>query len=569
MSTAPWTRKERWAVGLLAVVTMIASAYGMMADMPETRLGIERLHIQLALKYGMGDLNPHFFIHPPLLSYLLFGLYGMVFLMGRMVGALHSVAEFEQLYFTDPTLFYVLGRSVMLCAAAGSVVLFARIGRRLFGTIPALSATALVACAPVLIKWAHYALPTILMLCLFLASFSYVVRIFEGGRRWDYLAAGLLGGLATAAKYDGGLILVPYIVAHVLAPRHSAARSWWNDWRWLEGVACFGLAFFMAAPFTFLDAKNFLRGWAVLKSNLIMAYHVLPGWRIDKPGWLFIWTDALPFGWTGPVTLVGFLGVIDAICRRGKADWLLLSGCLVAFVLISRWQVIDPRYFLTLFPFAILLGVRSLVEWMDRAVAHAVWRRVILGGVVILCLAVQLREVVAFNVQVARPPLGHIAKAWIEATVPPGTALSTTLTDLGLTPTVASVTRDLEEVERKHLGRAVRLRRLLQHVSQASVTYDVHVLPTMTMDTYDEDDFDFHRQVTQGVRYFVLHQEVEDYQGDPEVFHAQLQYVAQVKRTCQLVWELRRPQLPLERPMRGTEEYVQIYQYFEARAPHA
>ena len=125
----PWTRKERWAIGSLAVVTMILSGYGMMADVPGTRLGIERLHIQLALKYGMGDLNPHFFIHPPLMSYLLFGLYGIAFLVGKTVGSLRSIAEFEQLYFTDPTLFYLIGRSAMLVVATWSVILFARIGR--------------------------------------------------------------------------------------------------------------------------------------------------------------------------------------------------------------------------------------------------------------------------------------------------------------------------------------------------------------------------------------------------------------------------------------------------------
>ena len=46
----------------------------------------EPVVVNYALAYGTGDFNPHFFKVPPLLSYMLFFLYGVFFLTGKMIG---------------------------------------------------------------------------------------------------------------------------------------------------------------------------------------------------------------------------------------------------------------------------------------------------------------------------------------------------------------------------------------------------------------------------------------------------------------------------------------------------
>ena len=174
-----------WGLGIALLVVASLGGYGMTADLPYSRMGVKQIPIQLAVKDGTGDLSPHFFAHPLLLSYLLFVWDGLAFLIGRVLGMIPSVSGFERLSFTNPALFYLIGRSVILVAALASVLWFYRIGARLFTHRAAFIAALLTAVAPEMIEWAHDALPTMLMVCLFMGAFYYIVRILEDGRWRD------------------------------------------------------------------------------------------------------------------------------------------------------------------------------------------------------------------------------------------------------------------------------------------------------------------------------------------------------------------------------------------------
>src|SRR2546427_6664199 len=62
-----------------------------------------------ALRFGTGDLNPHFFIWPgTLLLYLAFLAYTALFAAGLVAGWWHCAAGFAAAYFQDPTALYLL-----------------------------------------------------------------------------------------------------------------------------------------------------------------------------------------------------------------------------------------------------------------------------------------------------------------------------------------------------------------------------------------------------------------------------------------------------------------------------
>ncbi len=545
-------------LGIILLVAAILFGYGMTADLPYTRLGIEQLHIQLAVKSGTGDLNPHFFIHPPLLSYLLFGLYGATFLVGRVLGLIPSMAAFEQLYFTDPSLFYIIARVFILLAALGSVALFYGVARRLYGAPVALMATALMAVSPELVRWAHYAVPTVLMSCLFMAAFYFVTRMLYGGAWRDYLAAGLLTGLAIAARYDAALLVLPLVSAHALAPRRPSPSGWWADRRLLVALVCVGLGFLAGALYTVLDWRQFLKDWNFLYRTVAYGELTAPGSRITKPGWLYIVLDVLPFGWSLPLTLLGLAGVFHALWRRRREDLVLLSFIVVALVSMSRWTLINSRYFVQVVPFMLLLGV----DWAVGLTARwrsARWRNRIVAVGMAAFLLVPLAKSAAFDRKVAQLPLTHQVKAWIEATIPSGTAIATTA-DLPLIPNAQALQRQLEENERKHLGRNVRLQRLRQHLAQFPITYDLIQLPFPSMGAYDDSDYDFEAHVAKGVRFFILDAVVEEYRTEPGTFAVQQRYIEQVQRHCQLIKEFRGPWVDVVPPMIASGEYVQIYE---------
>ncbi|MBF0254446.1 MAG: hypothetical protein HQL11_04910 [Candidatus Omnitrophica bacterium] len=83
--------RAKWAgVGIIGV--------GLVLRLAGLRFGLfhadEPIVVNHALAYGTGDLNPHFFCIPPLVSYLLAGIYGLAFLWGTLWGASGGVADF-------------------------------------------------------------------------------------------------------------------------------------------------------------------------------------------------------------------------------------------------------------------------------------------------------------------------------------------------------------------------------------------------------------------------------------------------------------------------------------------
>ena len=72
--------------------------------------------------------------HPTLFAYMLFRCYGLCFLFGWLRGAFHSVSvvDFDRVCFTDPTLFFVIARSLVLILGVVGVWLCYRLTRQLY-----------------------------------------------------------------------------------------------------------------------------------------------------------------------------------------------------------------------------------------------------------------------------------------------------------------------------------------------------------------------------------------------------------------------------------------------------
>src|SRR6185312_10928238 len=81
------------------------------------------------------DPNPHWFGPPASTTmYLLALVYAGIFTVGRVFGVFHSVEDFKNLYYTDPSVFYLSGRIVSLIFGVATVVLLYKIGKRMFGS---------------------------------------------------------------------------------------------------------------------------------------------------------------------------------------------------------------------------------------------------------------------------------------------------------------------------------------------------------------------------------------------------------------------------------------------------
>lgn len=534
----------RWALGLSLLVLTTLSAYGLMGDLPQTRTSVETEHVQRAVRFGgTRNLNPQYFIHPPFFSYVLLGLYGAMYVVGRAAGWLQSVREYERLFFTDPTVFLLAGRLLTLGLGLASLLLCYRVARRLFGEQVACWTAAFMAITPVVVTWAHYASADIAMLSMSLLAFSLMVGVADTGRWRYYLGAGFVLGLASATKYQAVLLGPAFLVAHLLRGREERT-SWVGSLRspkWMVGCLCVAAGFVVGCPFAVLDYGSFLASFnELVKRARPTDYYQFASWRVDQPGWWYIPIVVLPFALSAPVAVLCLAGLGYSAWRRERGDYLLLAGILPLVIYLAgilpsaiymgSGTTIKPRYFLPVVPLLLIAGMRVLLEFLRRL------RRVrpALTALAGCSLALMpLWQTWQFDRQAAQPLLTTQAKRWVEAHLPTGTSIAM-LPGVPLAPNRAAIERQLARVQaRGHMG--VRLSRLLRYVDDFPTTYNVYELAFPWRDDFDVADFDFSRLHAAGVEYVITTTHLRDYLADPARYAAQVAFYHDMQRSCELI----------------------------------
>src|SRR5579883_3120402 len=147
------TRSRRawlWAVLLAAAALRLA---GIRWGLPHAYNADEPHLVNLAVSFGGGSLRPYAFKYPTLWPYILFVAYGFYFVLLRLTGAIHGVADFIGLYGWNPTGFYLIGRLLAAASSLAAVAVMTRAGRRLGESVP--WAAALLAVSPRLVESAH------------------------------------------------------------------------------------------------------------------------------------------------------------------------------------------------------------------------------------------------------------------------------------------------------------------------------------------------------------------------------------------------------------------------------
>lgn len=553
------SRAQRWALAGVLLLFGVCAVWAMKTDLPFSRFATEEEQIFYAVKFGTGDLNPHYFLHPPFFAYVLFLVYGAAFVIGRLFGAFGSVADFQRLFFTDPTLFFLMGRLVVLILAVGGLGLFFRFSLRVYRRADvALLATAFLGASTLHAAAAHYANTDIPMMVLALLAWGAILQVLREGTMGAYVAAGLLIGLATATKYNAAWLAIGLGLAHMLRT-WRAAVPWPQRLGWprlMIGAGLVVVGFVIGCPFAALDYPTFIASYRKLTWELMTPQYHFAAYRVQGASYLFLLGHVLPsaIGW--PLVLVSVLGVGAALRRRQPEDW-LLALFLISFVgYVGHWDIIKPRYFIFAVPLMLLLGARWCVDLIERVSPHR--RAVVLTALWAVLALHPLWMTVQFNRLLSQTPVGLQARTWMAAHVPSGTAVAT-FVGVPLAPNAASLQRQLAETRAKRLGQGMRLQQQLRYLADQPAVYDIHPLPFPWREDFDPQDFDFTRQRQAGVRYVIITDEIENYLADPQRYPVQVDYYHAVLRHGRLVQQFRQPR-PQVDPGLGLDEYIKIYE---------
>lgn len=335
---------------LVIIAAFAVRAAGIQFGLPFIYHDDEPIVVNYALAYGTGDFNPHFFNIAPLLTYLLFFIYGIFFLIGRVFGCFHTLKDFAYLYLNDPTIFYIIGRGIfgLICGTISVAVLYI-LGKKYFGKNYTGPLAALFLAFNFLhARDSHYVYFDIPLTLCVLIFFLKAHDFFMPARRKDYIQLGLLLALAISVKYQGVSLLAPFlaiVLYNLYLSKNTAMTIKAMNLIWC-GAAFFAVMF-ICNPFLFLNIPAF-----ITKAQRF-PYMPVP---------LFYHLKVSLFNGCGVLMVIfGVMGMAWALIRR-KDSIIIGIYAVFYYLLITRATQGGERLALPIVPFILLFAAFLITE---------------------------------------------------------------------------------------------------------------------------------------------------------------------------------------------------------------
>ncbi len=365
----------------------------------------EPIVVNHALAYASGDFNPHFFKIPPLVSYLLFGVYGFFYALGKISGKFQSPSEFEHFFYSDLTPFYLFGRLIFgVLIGTLTVYAFYRFVKKFFDRKTGLLSAALFAVCFLHARDSHYIYADIPLLLVLVLSFFAILKISEQNDLKLHAAAGAMIGLAAAIKYNGFALIVPYAIATFFSPKKEKTIPGLL----IAGISAVGL-YSILNPFSLIDWQFFLQE---LKTQ---------GQSQSGIGWAHHLRYSL-WGGLGPfLTIAGVGGALLSLLQPQHHKRFTLAAFVFSYyaVLAFAGQPYD-RYALPLVPFLIFFAV----DRVQRLCKKLKWPQVVNVLLIIGLTAPTFVKTVMFDRMMLNQDTRTVAKEWIEQNIPAGSHLA-------------------------------------------------------------------------------------------------------------------------------------------------
>lgn len=377
---------------------------------------------KITINYFSGDLNPHFFHVPSMHSYVIAGIWGSYFLIGKICGEFNSLTDFTNSFNKDSTLFFILGRLFSAILGVATVLVVYYLGKRMYNHRVGILASLLLIFSPVHNKISHYMVPDGPMVFFLIFSFLFIWLIYLKGETKYYILAGLMAGFGMATKYGGQLLFIPLLLAHLfhgLEKKQSLKEIIFTFKPILSGLF-FILGFIIGCPYAILDFPTFWRDFNWQARHLYTAGHY--GSSTAQPAWLFY----LKYGFRENIgkfsQYLVFLGIVWGIIRLRKREIILLSLPLFLFFVMSNWKTMAVRYLLPVVPFLVLIGAYALdfsFTQLSSKFSFLKKKEVYIWSlIVIILLYPSILKVVRFNYSLTQKDTRTIAKEWIEQNIP-------------------------------------------------------------------------------------------------------------------------------------------------------
>ncbi len=411
-------------LGVILVIAFLLRVSGNLYDMPYRFHPDERHYLDRAAgMMNKGTLNPAYFQNPPLYSYaILLALYAL-FGVQSMTGEGKTTTEF--LTTLPRVVMFGTARGLTALAGTATCLLLYLLGRRYGGDLAGILAALFYAVAFLSVRDGHFAVNDIPMTGLVTLAFLFALRLLEGRRPRDLVFGGLSAGLAAATKYNGGIALLPLLLACALgSPRREAASGAGRLRRlgvyWLLGILSGVAGFLFGNPYATLDPNAFLSGFT-------SQYHYREkAWRLGlAPVPLrMLETLVVELGW--PLLLLVPLAAALCVARggpRSKATLLALSVVLSLALYHSSQGLFFARFLLPCTPFIALISAWGIAAFREASPVSWARRPFLLWAAAAVLVASPLTRSVYLDVILNRPDTRILAKEYLDRAAPAGSSV--------------------------------------------------------------------------------------------------------------------------------------------------
>ena len=459
---------------MILVLALGFRLYGVGFGLPEIYHADEPIVVNHALAYGTGDLNPHFFIIPPLTSYILFFLYVAYYSFLNFFNVINGTEEFAASFLKDPTVFYIIGR-VMVGSIPSllSICFTYKLSSMFFSRKASLYACLIMSVAFLNVINAHYIYTDNLLVMFMLLAYVVMATLIEKPSRGWYILSAICIGVAIATKYNMTVLVGPFLLAHLYVKTGNIKTV--IDLNLLLCAIVTVLTFIICNPYSILDGKFFLSTVLGMRSH-----------GGGFTGWSYHIFYSVFEGIGSFVTILGIVGLFVALKGQPKRMVFFIAFPVLFYLHLVVKAQVHPRYALALIPFLSIGAGFLLFDYIFTQFKSRITHFFIFIAA-LLALIPTISKSIKGDILFASQDTRSCATEWIKENLPISAKIALDSTFFGpqLTQTVAQFKEKQTIINKQPELKQLKKRKLDLQIKAVKdeKTYEVYYLVTGNEDS--------------------------------------------------------------------------------------
>ncbi len=403
-----FSNNDKRNILVLICAGLLIRFYGIQYGLPSVYNSTEYFIAKHALSFGARrTLEPLYFIYPTFYVYFIAAIFGFYFFVGRVVGWFSNSSDFAVQFLLDPTLFYLIGRSMNALAMLFATIILFRTIRRFLTTNLALIISLLFLFCYNLFYFTFWMVPDAFLVLGTVIVLFYMVKLnLEDLSISQLILSSIICGLTISCKYNAGFLALGLITAHLIKKDQPFSK------RFIRAIVVgilVVIGFLLGSPYWLINFQNFFEGFRTIWSQSQYAYNF-------EAGLPYIWEI---FSIIKTELLLGLILIMLLFLSLFKRNVIVLSNVMIilpTFLIVGSWEKKGLDYLLVIFPpLFVLLGY-----WVREILNRWPQKKVIVHIVLVFTLIVSFPKILYLNYLYTQKDTRQLTGEWIMENLPPG-----------------------------------------------------------------------------------------------------------------------------------------------------